>query len=72
MLMIKDLADLKKYLETRKKMAQKQADLPDANPVAKHNARGIVFGFEESIRAVDALINRPKPEGGGEADGTEV
>lgn len=48
MLTITSPTDLKCYLETRLKMAEKQGKNQHTN--------GMVFAFEESIRAVDALI----------------
>lgn len=55
MLLIKDAADLKKYLETRLRMAKLQAQ----DEVTK----GMRYAFEESIKAVDALLQyRDMPE----------
>lgn len=54
-LKIVSLADLKKYLETRKEMAEKQGKtmLPGDS---RGQCRGMVYAFEESIKAVEALL----------------
>lgn len=52
MLVIKDVADLKKYLETRLKMVERQI----ANNGKDQNAKGQYYAFDESIKAVDALL----------------
>lgn len=53
-LCIKDLADLKLYLETRMKMAQnqQQSTIKDTTRVA-----GMVYAYSESIKAVEALMS---------------
>lgn len=57
MLLIKDLTDLKKYLETRREMARGQINpklkFPDA---AAAYANGMGYAYEESIKAVEALM----------------
>lgn len=73
MLMIKDLADLKKYLETRRDMAKKQTTTASSVRKAEifdANQKGMVFAFEESIKAVEALMETerlkvvPREDGG--------
>lgn len=58
MLKIKNLVDLKKYLETRLEMAKRQR--AESGTQSGRNAAGMIFAFEESIKALDALLN---PEG---------
>lgn len=69
MLVIKDLPDLKKYLETRREMVQKQKGVTDKKmaPVASMTVmwvRGAVFAFDEAIKAVEALMTRNHDEEG--------
>lgn len=59
MLVLKDLTDLKKYLETRLAMARNQEATRDKKLGTQ--AIGMIYAFEESIRAVDALANQPSP-----------
>lgn len=55
MLVIKDLPDLLKYLETRKEMVEKQS-IGEGRSLIRRNATGQIYAFEESIRAVKALM----------------
>ena len=52
--------ELKKYLEARKEMVEAQVKTLTREgkygSAAEMNARGIVFGFSEAIKAVDAFI----------------
>lgn len=55
MLLIRDLPDLKKYLESRRDMAKGQ------NKSGRDiMSVGIVYGFEQAIEAVQALIDNDK------------
>lgn len=57
MLVIKDLPDLLKYLETRKERAKRQAEeVGSASKMFHSNNRGMIYAYEESIRAVKALM----------------
>lgn len=53
MLVVTSFADLIKYLETRKKFSERQLSLSRGQ--ADPHATGMIFAFEESIRAVQAL-----------------
>lgn len=59
MLVIKSTADLLKYLETRKKMVEAQATAMLMGYSQGH-AKGVVYGFDEAIRAVQALLESEK------------
>lgn len=54
--MLKDVADLKKYLEARRGMAEnnKNATYNKTQKDISH-AAGMVFAFDEAIKAVEAL-----------------
>lgn len=52
MLVITSFADLIKYLETRKKMAERQKG---SQRFPNPHANGMVYAFEESLRAVQSL-----------------
>lgn len=58
-LQITSLADLRKYYETRKEMAQKQRPLDVHNrllyPSATGNVDGMVYAWEEAIKGLAAL-----------------
>lgn len=62
MLTFNNLADLRKYLETRKQMAEKQGirkymtnNSPSVAKADGHTA-GMVYAFDESLKAVEAYI----------------
>lgn len=55
MLLIRDLPDLKKYLESRRDMAKGQ-NKSGSDIIGV----GIVYGFEQAIEAVQALIDNDK------------
>jgi len=54
MLVITSIPDLLKYLQTRKSYAEKQQSVR-SHAHARHC--GMVYAFDEAIRAVEALIN---------------
>jgi hypothetical protein len=57
MLVIKDAADLKKYLETRKKMIENQIVITLNGPkMPNDRVNGMIYAFDEAIKAVDALL----------------
>jgi hypothetical protein len=58
MLVITSTADLKRYLETRLKFAQAQERTSDKKLGTQ--AVGMIYAFEESIRAVNALLEHEK------------
>ena len=64
MLTLRDLPDLKKYLEVRLEMARNQKPKTSIDrlkfPITTGMADGMVFAFEESIKAVQALIDSAK------------
>lgn len=53
MLVVTSFDDLIKYLETRKKFSERQLSLSKGK--TDPHATGMIFAFEESIRAVQAL-----------------
>lgn len=57
MLTIRNTDDLHKYLKTRLEMARGQVSARDKN--ATTQALGMIFAFEESIKAVEALMSNP-------------
>lgn len=80
MLIIKSPADLLKYLQTRKALAERQLTAleratphtgKNAQAVGHAHARGIVYAFGEAIRAVEALLETlaeaTPPDPGGRA-----
>jgi hypothetical protein len=61
MLMIRDTADLKKYLETRKKMVENQIVITLNGPkIPNDRVNGMIYAFDEAIKAVDALLESEK------------
>lgn len=59
MLVIRDLPDLLKYLETRKEMAEKQTHGTRAD---LGRGIGMVYAYEQSIEAVKALMTNNHEE----------
>lgn len=55
-MVIKDLPDLKKYLETRRELSQAQLRNTVAGGPHSANCRGMVYAYGEAIHAVDALM----------------
>ena len=66
MLVFKSVEDLREYLITRREMARRQGGVRQKesgkNEYPEHT-KGMLFAFDESIRAVEALLGQePKEE----------
>lgn len=68
MLKITSVEDLKKYLETRREMARGQEksaeDLKTEKSfiAAANRAQGMIYAFDEAIKAVEALLTNDHEE----------
>lgn len=55
MLRLTSIPDLKKYLETRKKMAENQNEGKEQRDPSWAHSQGMVFAFSEAIKAIEAF-----------------
>lgn len=58
--MIKDPADLLEYLKVRREMAYNQRHTDKNTLMMDSHTRGMLYAFDETIKAVEAMINHQK------------
>lgn len=63
MLTFKSVSDVREYLATRREMAKRQGGTNASHGIKQYpdHTKGMLYAFDESIRALDAFLDAQEP-----------